>query len=309
MRIFSVLLAATIIASCSLEESDFEKRRKQQDEKIKAYLEANNVSATRDPSGLYYLPVIEKPQAEPVSVNDVVSIYYNMQTLDGEHVGKTTDSLAPAIFRHDYQSLVPLGVDYGVQLMKKGEKFRFFIPSALAYGDYSHPDFFDPQSIFIVDIEVVSINSETQINKIELDSIQSYINRKELEGVQALSSGLHYQEIVPGTGSMPLNHGRVSFHYERRYLNDTIIEKTSAGKPVSVQMGSGLVPGLEEGLLKMKEGEKALLIMPSKLAFGESIQVLPMTIRPELIEDRVIVTKTLPYSPLIYEVELVEVAD
>ena len=307
--LLNTILAAMLLSACELEESEFEKRRDREEGEIKEYLKEQNISATRDPSGIYYVPLKENPQGESVSTNDVISMYYTMRTLEGKLVGQTTDSLAPVVFNHNFESLIPLGLDYGVHLMNKGEKYRFFIPSTMAYGDYGDSKFFEPGSIFIIDVEVVNIQSEAQIHELEMEALQNYIDTAELENVQAFSSGLRYQELEEGTGIKPLQHSRVTFHYARRYLNGTLIEKTNTGSPVTVQLSNGVVPGLQEGLLEMKEGGKALLIMPSKIAFGESIQVLPTTIRDELIKDQIIVTKAHPYSPLIYEVELVDVAN
>ncbi|ELR70560.1 peptidyl-prolyl cis-trans isomerase [Fulvivirga imtechensis AK7] len=308
-RLLYMMLAVMLLGACELEKSEFEKRREREEAEIKDYLKEHNISAIRDPSGIYYLPLKENPQGKSVSTNDVISIYYTMRTLEGKLVGQTTDSLAPVVFGHNFKSLIPLGLDYGIHLMNKGEKYRFFIPSTMAYGDYGDSDFFEPGSIFIIDVELVEIQTESQINELEMAAIENYIDTAALENVQAFSSGLRYKQLEEGAGVKPLEHSRVTFHFARRYLNGTLIEKTNTGNPVSVQLSSGVVPGLKEGLLQMKKGGKALLIMPSKIAFGESIQVLPTTIREELIKDHIIVTKAQPYSPLIYEVALVDVGN
>ena len=67
------------------------------------------------------------------------------------------------------------------------------------------------------------------------------------------------------------------------------------------------VPGFENGLLLMKEGETAELVMPSSQAFGRSVLVLPQEMREDIFEvtDRIPLTK--PYSPVVYEVELISV--
>lgn len=306
-RVSGMVFPIMFLMACGLEESDYEKMRQREDNAIKAYLNTNNITATRDPSGMYYQQLVEKPQGEEVDVNDVLSIYYDMQTLEGVHVGKTTDSLAPVQFKHDYQSIIPIGIDYGVQLMNKGEKYRFFIPSSIAYGNYGAADYFPSESIFIIDVELVNIQTESQIHAAEMAAIQNYIADNEFENVTAFPSGLQYKVLEEGDGSKALDNSKVIFHFERRYLDGTVIEKTETDKPVTVWLNSGVVPGLKEGILQMKEGGKSMLIMPSKIAFGESIQVLPTGIRQKLIEEQIILTKAIPYAPLIYEVELVDV--
>ena len=68
-----------------------------------------------------------------------------------------------------------------------------------------------------------------------------------------------------------------------------------------------MIEGFEEGIELMQEGEKALLIMPSNLAYGESFQVVPAQIREDLIDKELIRESVEPFSPLIFEVELVDV--
>jgi len=47
--------------------------------------------------------------------------------------------------------------------------------------------------------------------------------------------------------------------------------------------------------------------MPSRLAFGMSVQILPRQLRDELVETGEFEPSARPYSPLIYEVELLSV--
>jgi hypothetical protein len=57
----------------------------------------------------------------------------------------------------------------------------------------------------------------------------------------------------------------------------------------------------------MREGGKALLIMPSKMAFGKSVQVIPQKLREDWVEDESIQPLAKPYTSVMYEVELLKV--
>ena len=62
-------------------------------------------------------------------------------------------------------------------------------------------------------------------------------------------------------------------------------------QPIEIDMSAGkITKGMEEGLLKMSMGAKATLIIPSELAFGKRK-----------------ISTILPYTTLIYDIEVIEV--
>jgi len=57
----------------------------------------------------------------------------------------------------------------------------------------------------------------------------------------------------------------------------------------------------------MQKGEKATLLIPSHLAYDESLQIFPEIVREDLLEKELIIEETPPFSILKFEVELVEI--
>jgi FKBP-type peptidyl-prolyl cis-trans isomerase FklB len=45
----------------------------------------------------------------------------------------------------------------GLQLMKTGSKFRFYIPADLAYGDHGAGNSIPPQAALIFDVELLAV--------------------------------------------------------------------------------------------------------------------------------------------------------
>ncbi|MBL6444732.1 FKBP-type peptidyl-prolyl cis-trans isomerase [Fulvivirga sp. 29W222] len=304
--VIGMSLLISFFTSCKEEETQLERWRREEDEKITKYLTDNNISATKDASGIYYEVLGENAQGRTVKTNDIISVFYDIKTLEGKLLEKTTDSLAPVMFLHDYRSVIPLGLDYAVHLMKEGEKYRFYIPSSLAYGEYKSDDF-DANSIFIIELQVADVQTLEERNSEEVKALGEYLTSNAVTNKEELSSGLIYNQKIQGTGIQPTSQSRVKIHYECRYLDSTLVDKTNPSQPVIIDLNGGyIVKGLKEGILKMKEGGKSTLIMPSKLAFGGSIQVFPASVREELIQDQVLLTRVLPFSPLVYEVELVD---
>ena len=91
------------------------------------------------------------------------------------------------------------------------------------------------------------------------------------EGPITTESGLHYEMIEPGEGPAPEPGDVVSIHYTASLEDGTEIDSSlERGEPASFVLGKGIViPGWDEGVALMHEGEKAKLIIPPDLAFGE----------------------------------------
>ena len=105
-------------------------------------------------SGLQYL-VLNKGEGtvHPTS-SDKVKVHYHGTLLDGTVFDSSVDRNTPISFGLNQ---VIKGWTEGVQLMTVGDKFRFFIPSGLAYGDRSAGQI-TPGSTLIFDVELLGIN-------------------------------------------------------------------------------------------------------------------------------------------------------
>lgn len=111
--------------------------------------------------------------------------------------------------------------------------------------------------------------------------IQTYVTSKAISGTTT-TTGLYYALTKASSSTVTPAYGQeLEFNYKLYVLNgpsnstvtsgvtdklvDTAYATTSTFFPF---FAGSMKPGLEEGLLKMHEGEQATLIMPSILAFG-----------------------------------------
>jgi len=92
-----------------------------------------------------------------------------------------------------------------------------------------------------------------------------------LEGATITESGLQYLEITAGEGKMPEIEDIVLMHVVGTLPDGTEIVNTyQQGQPAMAIMGrEQLLPGWEEGVMLMKAGGSAKLVLPPDLAFGE----------------------------------------
>jgi FKBP-type peptidyl-prolyl cis-trans isomerase FkpA len=83
------------------------------------------------------------------------------------------------------------------------------------------------------------------------------------------SSGLVYHEVVQGTGNSPSLTSTVRVHYTGKLSTGIVFDSShNHGKPIQFGLGQ-VIPGWQEGLQLMKAGGKAVIVIPSELAYGK----------------------------------------
>ena len=121
----------------------------------KVFLEANakkeGVTVTK--SGLQYQVLREGTGRSPKST-DKVRCHYEGTLIDGTVFDSSYRRGEPADF--PLNGVIP-GWTEGVQLMKEGAKYRFFIPYLLGYGERGAGSSIPPYSTLIFDVELVKV--------------------------------------------------------------------------------------------------------------------------------------------------------
>ena len=104
-------------------------------------------------SGLQYI-VLALGEGPSPAATDRVTVHYEGKLLDGKVFDSSHERGEPAEF---VLSEVISGWTEGVQLMKVGSKYRFFIPSDLAYGGRGAGQDIGPNATLIFEVELISI--------------------------------------------------------------------------------------------------------------------------------------------------------
>lgn len=172
-----------------------------------------------------------------------------------------------------------------VKIIRKGEAAKKFNAEKI-FTDYFKNESENQKKQAIVAAELKQ-KSEAQ-NIIMMAEKTAYLNKIKATAIKS-TTGLIYKIVKSGGGKKPANRSTVYISYagflENGMLFDSSIKavEESYGKfneqkqlqngyqpfPFVVGSKTGLIPGFIEGLEKMKVGDKAVLFIPSNLAYGE----------------------------------------
>jgi FKBP-type peptidyl-prolyl cis-trans isomerase len=118
------------------------------------FLETNKTrdGVTTTASGLQY-EVINKGNGISPSATDSVTVHYVGTLIDGTEFDSSIKRGEPVTFKLNQ---VIKGWTEGLQLMKEGDKFKFYIPSEIGYGENAPPKI-GANSTLIFEVELLKV--------------------------------------------------------------------------------------------------------------------------------------------------------
>lgn len=114
-------------------------------------------------SGIQYV-VLTAAEGDKPAATDTVTVHYKGTFLNGETFDSSYDRNQPAVFP---LNRVISGWTEGVQLMSVGSKFKFTIPSDLAYGPVGNPPRIPGNSVLEFEIELLEIQKPEATTEVE----------------------------------------------------------------------------------------------------------------------------------------------
>lgn len=252
---------------------------------------ANKSGVKSTATGLQYEILAEGP-ADGLSpgADDLVAMNYGAAKIDGvEFDSSRAHGAAP---RFPIAAVANSWAEEALKLMSVGDRYRFYVPSDLAFGENGTPDgVIGPNEALIYDIELISVTNAAG----NLDAAQKFLSETaKRPGVKTTQTGLQYEVLAegPADGKSPTDANIVKVHYKGTLIDGTEFDSSyGRGEPAEFAL-AGVIKAWTEGVQLMSVGDKFRFYVPPDLGYGKEG-------RPD--------GPIGPNEALIFEVELLDV--
>ena len=211
------------------------------------------------PMGGYIKILAEGTGASPTA-DDTVTFSYRGTLIDGAEADGRAEPLTIPL-----KSGLPCWAN-GMPLMKVGGKAKLVCPSDVAYGDQGHPPAIPGGSTMVYEIELIGIANPAA----EKASGKAYADAFAKEaGVKPIPMGGYIKTLKEGTGPTPKPEDTVKVNYRGTFLNGNEFDSSYKRHEPTTFPLSNVIPCWTHGVGMMKVGEKAKLVCPSDVAYGD----------------------------------------
>lgn len=132
-----------------------------------------------------------------------------------------------------------------------------------------------------------SCSDEKEYEELETGQIQKYLTEHSDLEFALKESGLYYMDVIVGSGRQPKTGDTAYIFYTGYYLDGYKFESNVGKDAYVLPVNEGwTIKGIDEGIMFMKEGGTARLLVPSSLGYGNYSFFMT------------------PYTPLLFEIVL-----
>lgn len=208
-------------------------------------------------SGLIYT-ITQEGNGKRALAGDKVSVHYTGKLTNDSIFDSSVFRGEPFNFKLGEGQVIK-GWDEGIALLNVGDKATFTIPPQLAYGLQGAGGVIGPNETLIFEVELLNI----------IEAPKPY--NVEGKDVVTSASGLKIIKLNTTNGLQAQVGKIVKVHYSGYLENGKMFDSSvERGQPLDFPLGQGrVIKGWDEGIALLKVGEKARLIIPQELGYGE----------------------------------------
>ncbi|WP_439559185.1 FKBP-type peptidyl-prolyl cis-trans isomerase [Dyadobacter sp.] len=278
LALFILLAMVVSLSGCmNSDKNQDEEKITENENEIKEFLKTDSLgtSALRDSSGLYYIIRKSNPSGQKAKTGEAATVRVNGYLLNGTKV-LSIDKDSTLTFPVDGFSTPIYGLEFGIKLMRTGEKATFLLPYYLAFGNVDRVNI-PAYSVIRMEVELIKTRTEVQ-------QIDDFLAKKQFPVSERTADNLVIIRTNTVTGDT-LGVGKsVSVKYVGKLLNDQKFQESTIPFTTGT---NGAIPGFDRAIRKMRKTEKAIIIFPSALGYKErGSGSIP------------------PYTPIMFEVEV-----
>lgn len=217
-----------------------------------------NPKTVKTASGLEYT-ITSKGNGKKAIAGDKVKVHYTGKLTNDTVFDSSVKRGEPFEFKLGAGQVIK-GWDEAFQLLQVGDKATIKLPPSIGYGERAMGKI-PANSTLIFDVELLDV----------VEGPRPWVTKS--KDTLKTSSGLKYILIQKNdAGEKIVKGSTIKFHFSGFFKDGKMFEtSTDKPQPVAVKAGAGqMVPGWDEALLLLKQGEKAKLFIPYQLAFGEN---------------------------------------
>jgi peptidylprolyl isomerase len=212
-------------------------------------------------SGLEYTITQEgKKGGKQPKPGDMVTVHYTGKFTNDTVFDSSVKRGEPIKFTLGVGQVIK-GWDEGIALLHEGDKAVFTIPPDLGYGSQARGPI-PANSTLIFEVELIAVKEKIVPKPFDVAG----------KDTVTTASGLKVIKIAETKGEQPKPGQTVNVHYTGYLLDgkkfDSSVERD---QPFQFALGQGqVIRGWDEGIALLKKGEKARLIIPYTLGYGEN---------------------------------------
>jgi FKBP-type peptidyl-prolyl cis-trans isomerase len=274
---------------------------------LQNYLVDNSIDAAPTKTGLYFIP-IEKGKGAKPDTGDMCQVFLSVKELGNDQLlySNFEDRAIDVEYGNEFDTE---GFREGLGMLRPGGKATLIVPSWIGVGSAGR-EVVAPHTTLIYEVKLQAIRSLEEVKKDraqhkkdkeaekerlkeeEPSKIANYVKKNNIS-VEPTESGLYLIETVEGKGENPVDSNTVTIQYIHYDLDGNVLQSSYEDEtPFTYVVGTGaVIKGWEEAVKLMRKGSKSWMLMPSSIGYGDYQRT----------------KEVKPYSPLVFELELIEV--